>query len=716
MKNQIKSTLTALFIDFIFWTYLIACLYYLANSWTGFELKHKFIILLAMGVRAGILIGSSLIFSIVGTLLFMMLFGIDLHRTSLAAIIIAMGMLVDNAIVVTDNAMIAMKRGSPRVKALIDGASIPQWGLLGATFIAVISFLPLYMAPNNTAEIIKPLFVVLAISLILSWIFALIQTTTYGIFILKEPKKGTVFSDPYDKKFYIKLRAFIEKAIRYKWVSLGLVVAVFLISMFMFQYVKQSFFPPINKPMFRFDYHVAQGTPLLNVEKDVLKIEEYLLAKDEVKKVSVSLGSSPLRFYLASIAVSTRTNFANLLIETDDYRSANRLMGELKEFVRANFPNAVPIIYKFKVSPHPDATVEAVFEGPDPEVLRDLAEQAKEIMRNEPLVELVRDSWGEKTIVWTPVYSQIKGQRAGVSREAMASTMQRLTDGQNVGEYRQGDDIIPLLVKDINRKNYDYGNMGSIPIYNNNSEAVSLDRVVERYEMGWENLNIRRYNRQRSIAAQCDPIWGYENTDAEAVLMPAIEQIELPEGYRLWWDGIFEDQTLSQEAIGSQMPVAIILIITILIVLFNSYKKTLSILMMIPLILIGVIFGFLASGLPFGFFAILGLLGLIGMVIKNAIVLIDQANLEMKDNKKTPYEAIVLAAQSRAVPVSMAAGTTILGMTPLLPDPMFGGMAATIMGGLFVATLLTILVLPVLYSAFYGLSKKKQGAVINENE
>jgi len=675
-----------------------------------------FIILLAMGVRAGILIGSSLIFSILGTLLFMLLFGIDLHRTSLAAIIIAMGMLVDNAIVVTDNAMMGMKRGMPKAKAFISGASIPQWGLLGATFIAVISFLPLYMAPNNTAEIIKPLFVVLAISLILSWVFALIQTTTFGYLIFKEPKEGEAFKDPYDKKFYKKLRAFIEKAIRFKWVSLGIVVAIFFISLYSFSFVKQSFFPPIDKPMFRFDYWVAQGTPLTGVEEDIKQIEEYLLARDDVRKVSISIGASPLRYYLASIAVSTRTNFANLLIELDDYRSTDAVMDDLKEYVVDNFPNAVPIIYKFKVSPHPDATVEAVFDGPDPAILRDLAEQAKEIMRNEPIVELVRDSWGEKTMFWTPVYSQNKGQQAGVSRENMASTMLRLTDGQNVGEFREGDDIIPILVKDINRKNYNYGNMGSIPIYNMNSEAVSLDQVVEGYDGGWENLNIRRYNRQRSIAAQCEPVWGYENTDAEAVLMPLIEQIELPEGYRLWWDGIYEDQTASSEAIIGQMPVALILIISILIILFGSYKKTLSILLLIPLIMIGVIFGFLISGLSFGFFAILGLLGLIGMVIKNAIVLIDQSNLEMKENNRTPYEAIVLAAQSRAMPVAMAAGTTILGMTPLIPDPMFGGMAATIMGGLFVATILTIFLLPVLYSIFYGLSKKNQGAVVKDME
>jgi multidrug efflux pump subunit AcrB len=270
------------------------------------------IILFAMGVRSGILIGTSLLFSILATLVFMMLFGVDLHRTSLAAIIVAMGMLVDNAIVVADNATIAMKRGVPKVKALIDGATVPQWGLFGATIIAIMSFLPLYLAGSNTAEIIKPLFIVLAISLTLSWIFALIQTTVYGDLILKEPKKGEGGVDPFAGAFFVKLKAFVEKCIAFRWVTLGAVVAVFVLSLFMFQFVKQAFFPAINKPMFKVDYFLPQGTSLAEIEKDMIKIESFLLAKEEVQNVSITLGASPLRYYLATVSWNGRPNMANL--------------------------------------------------------------------------------------------------------------------------------------------------------------------------------------------------------------------------------------------------------------------------------------------------------------------------------------------------------------------------------------------------------------------
>ena len=665
-----------------------------------------FIILFAMGVRSGILIGSSLIFSIVATLVFMMLFGVDLHRTSLAAIIVAMGMLVDNAIVVTDNASVAMQRGVPKVKALIDGATIPQWGLLGATFIAIMSFLPLFLAGSNTAEIIKPLFIVLAISLSLSWIFALIQTTVYGEFILKEPKPGTELADPFAGKFFVKLKAFVEQCIAWRWATLATVVVVFVISMVLFgTAVKQSFFPAINKPLFKVDYFLPQGKSIREIEEDMIEIEEYLFAQEGVKNVSITIGASPLRYYLATVSWFGRPNFANILIETEDYPTASALMDDMKVFIDDGFPDAMAIFYKFKVAPAPDAIIEATFSGPDPEVLRGLSEEAKQILRDEPLVENVRDSWGEKTMIWNPVYSQNRGQRLGITRERMAMALKRITSGQNVGEYREGDDILPILIKDENRADYDYHNIGSLPVYNGKGQAIALDQVVEKYEVKWEEFMVRRYNRQRWIAAQADPIWGIENPEVEAKVMPLINSIPLPEGYSVFWDGIYKKQTMTQIAIAEKLGITMFLIISVLVVLFNSYRKVTMILLMIPMIMIGMTIGFLITGQSFGFFAILGVLGLIGMVIKNAIVLLDQTELEIKENNRSPYEAIVMSAQSRAVPVSMAAGTTILGMVPLLPDPMFGGMAATIMGGLLIATVLTIVVLPVMYATMYRLSK-----------
>lgn len=664
-----------------------------------------FIILLAMGVRAGILIGTSLIFTIMATLLFMMPAGIELHRTSLAAIIIAMGMLVDNAIVVTDNAQIRIKRGMRRRQALVEGATTPQWGLFGATIIAVLSFLPLYLAPNNTAEIIKPLFVVLAISLMLSWFFALTQTPVFGDWLLKEPASGEI-KDPYDTPFYTKLTKYIEVIIAWRWVTVGAVVGLFVLSMYLFKYVKEDFFPAINKAEFKVDYFLPQGTDIRALENEIIEMEEFLLSREDVKNVSISIGASPLRYYLATVAWSSRPNYANLLIETSDYKAADSVMSIFKTYLENNYPDGLSIFYKFKVSPYPDAVLEATFQGPDAKVLRDLADQAKEIMRAEKLVENVRDGWGEKTLKFEPIYSQNKGRIANVTRSEMANAIQRVTGGQQVGTYRENEYVMPILLKDVNRDYYDYSNIGSLPIMSSTGKVVSLDQVTEGMELGWEERVITKYNRELCLAAQCDPIPGIGNKEIETILMPLIEDIPLPPGYSLWWDGIYEDQTLSSEAIMSQMPIAIVLILSILMLLFGDFRKMFIVILMVPLVMIGVSFAFLASGLFFGFFAILGLLGLVGMVIKNAIVLLDQAELEIKENGKSKYQAIVLAARSRAVPVSMAAGTTILGMIPLLPDPMFGGMAVTIMGGLFIATLLTIIVLPVFYAIAFGLKKE----------
>ena len=667
-----------------------------------------FLILLSMGARAGILIGTSLLYSILATLLLMLPFGIDLHRTSLAAIIIAMGMLVDNAIVVTSNAQMKMARGMPRRKAFEEGATKPQWGLLGATIIAILSFLPLYLAPSNTAEIIKPLFKVLAIALTMSWVFALVQTTVYGDGILKAPKKGTEGKDPFDTPFYQKITRLIEGIIAKKYLTLIIVFGLFFLSMFLFKYVKQDFFPPINKPMFKVDYFLPEGADLKAVRADVEKMEAFLLKRKDVKIVSVTLGASPLRYYLSSVSWSPRPNLANLLIETTDYKAADSLMVTFRTWILENFPDAMAIAYKFKVAPAPDAIIEATFDGPDPEVLRQLAEKAKAIMRQDPLAINIRDSWGVKTMKVEPAYNQNKGRIANVTRTEMARALQRITDGQTIGHYRQGDWVMPILLKADNRNDYDYGNLGSLPILNATGKLIPLEQVTDSIYLAFENNTIRKYNRQYSIAAQCDPVLGVGNAELEARLIPKVSAIPLPQGYRLWWDGIKYTQGVTNKAIAGQLPLAVLLIITILMILYAEWRTVTMIFFMIPLIMLGIVPAFLLSGLFFNFFALLGVLGLVGMVIKNAIVLLDEANLEIHENGKSQYDAIVTATRSRTVPVMMAAGTTILGMAPLLPDPMFGGMAVTIMGGLFAATFLTIIVLPAFYATMFGLKKGKE--------
>jgi multidrug efflux pump subunit AcrB len=657
------------------------------------------IIMLAMGVRAGLLIGSSLVFSILGTLMVMIFIGGSLHRTSLAAFIIAMGMLVDNAIVVSDNAINSLKRGVPMRKALIDGAIIPQWGLLGATIIAIASFLPLYLAGANAAEVIKPLFIVLAISLTLSWIFALVQTTVYGEMLLKAPKKLSG-KDPYDTKFYKKFDKFISTVLAKPGITMGIVIVVFIVSMVGFGMTKRSFFPAINKPYFKVDYWQQEGTNILKTKKDVELIEAHLLANENVKNVTVTLGASPLRYYLGSTSFGPKPNFANFLVETVSPDVTVDLLKETKEYIEGTIPGSHAICHQFKVSPLPDAEIEIMFRGPDEDVLRRLCEEAKEILRKEPLAQNVRDSWGDKVVVWEPEYSQNRGQRLGVTKENMAYSIRTMTNGIPVGDYREGDKFMPILLKDPNAGKINLENMGNIPVFSSTGETVLLNQVITETKIDWQNPVIKRFNRERGLSAQCDPVFGVESPELEAKLFPLMDQIEIPDGYTLMYDGMKRTQDRTQNAIAAKFPIMLVIIILILTILFNSVKKPLIIILTVPFMFIGITMSLLITGAPFGFFAILGVLGLIGMVIKNAIVLIDQLNLEIEAGK-SKYLAIKNATTSRVMPVSMAAGTTILGMIPLLPDPMFGGMAATIMGGLFAATLLTVIVVPALYVLFY---------------
>ena len=275
----------------------------------------------------------------------------------------------------------------------------------------------------------------------------------------------------------------------------------------------------------------------------------------------------------------------------------------------------------------------------------------------------------------------------------VANAIKMLTDGVNVSQYREGNQLMPILIKDKRKETTDYGNLGSITILNQFGESIPIDRVVDGFDVSWENAVIRRYQRERALAVQAEPLYGIESAVLEQILMPKLAEIELPEGYSIRWDGMYFEQTLTQTAIMENVPLMIISIFVILMILFNSFKKSFVILLILPLIMIGVVLGFLLTGLPFNFFALLGVLGLIGMVTKNAIVLMEQVDIEIKDNGRDLYDAIVNAALSRTLPVSMAAVTTILGMIPLLPDPMFGAMATTIMGGLFVATILTLVIL-----------------------
>ena len=666
------------------------------------------IIFLVMGARAGMLIGSSLLFSVGGTLLIMLIAGVGLNRTSLAAFIIAMGMLVDNAIVVTDNAQISIRRGVPRYKALIDGALKPQWALLGATFIAICSFLPMYLAPAAVAEIVKPLFVVLAVSLGLSWILALCQTTTFGNFILTDSKPGVDNKDPYDTKLYHKFSAFLTLLIKRRFVTITTVVGTLVVAMVVMSIMPQSFFPQMNKPYFRADLVFPEGYSIKAVEREVLKVEEYLNNNEKIKSYSITMGGTPLRYYLASSSYGPKPNFANVLVETNDPDDAAEVESTFYNYMRNNYPDVITRSALFALSPVPDAAIEVAFIGENIDTLTALVERAKDIARECDMVTEVRSNWGNKVPIWKPYFSQQKGLRLGINRQQVANAFRASTNGIPLGEYREGDVSMPILLKDADLETMSLNDVKTLPLFSSKGQTPKLEQVIDTFSLGYEYNVIRRYNRERSMAMQCEPKRG-ENTMAafQQVWNSVRTQIDVPEGYKMKYFGEQESQDNGNAALAKNIPLTFLLIYITLLFLFpKNYRKPVLIMLMLPLIFIGVVLGLLVFGKSLDFFATLGLLGLIGMNIKNAIVLIDEIGIQLETSQE-PFMAIVEATKTRIVPVTMASGTTILGMLPLLGDAMFAGMAATIMGGLFVSTILTIFVLPVTYCIFFKIRADK---------
>lgn len=660
------------------------------------------IIMLVMGFRAGVLIGSSLLFSIGGTLLLMQFLGEGLNRTSLAGFIIAMGMLVDNAIVVTDNAQQAMLRGVARRRAVVDGANAPRWSLLGATLIAIFSFLPLYLAPSSVAEIVKPLFVVLALSLLLSWVLALTQTPLFGDFILRVKP---VAHDPYDTKFYRTFDRILAALLRWRWGVVAGVAALFAAALAVMGLMPQNFFPSLDKPYFRADVLLPEGYNIRDTERNLRTMEEWLHAQPEVKTVSVTMGSTPPRYYLASSSVSLRPNFGNILVELHDKGQTEAVEARFNAYVRAMCPDVWLRSSLFKLSPVPDAAIEFGFIGDDIDTLRRLTQAAEEIMWRTPGTVNIRNSWGNRVPTWLPLYSQMKGQRIGVTRSQMAQGITIATQGYRLGEYREGDQFMPILLKDENIDTYNLTNLQALPIFTPAGKVYSIEQATDGFRFEYRVGVVKRYNRQRVMKAQCDPGRGVNTMRLYAALRDSVLRgVVLPEGYSMKVFGEQESQQESNSALARYMPLTMVLIFIVLLLLFRNYREPVVILLMIPLIFIGVVLGLAVTGKVFNFFSLLGLLGLVGMNIKNAVVLVGQVGV-LRSEGKDAYEALTAATRSRIVPVAMASGTTILGMLPLLFDSMFGAMAATIMGGLLVATLLTVCVLPVVYAIFYNIRK-----------
>lgn len=663
------------------------------------------ILLFFIGFKNGILVGSGLIFSIFATLIVMLAYGIALQRMSLAAIIIAMGMLVDNAIVVSDSALVNMQRGMRKRVAILRACSSTAIPLLAATVIAILTFLPIYYSPHITGELLSSLVIVIGVSLMFSWIFALIQTPFFIQEFVRRPRPDELTGELFAGKMYDRFRGSLRFVMRHRFVAVGCLVVMLVASAWSFKFIPKVFVPSLDKQYFTIDMWLPEGTRIEKTDDLATEMADYIGSLGRSETISTYIGRTPPRYYLSNVAFGPQSNYAQILVKSPTSKDARALQAILGDSIRIEFPEPLIKVNKFELSPLTEALIEARFLGPDAAVLDSLTGVAIEIMRRNPKVADARNEWGNMSMMIRPIYDPVKAGELGITKAAMMESVRSIRDGVGVGVYRDNEKQVPLMLKSDVDSLADVAALGDFAVWNGERSAP-LSQVTERIETTWEYPQVRTYNRQLSMAAMCGVQPGVTMAEVHGEIRAEIEAMELPEGYSMFWDSQYKDQSEGLEALAKFFPLAFILLIVILVALFGNFREPIIILCVLPLSLIGVAVGMLLTGFEFGFFPIAGWLGLLGMIIKNVIVLIDEINVQHRAGLPL-YNSIIEATVSRTRPVLMAATTTIFGMVPLLFDVAFGGMAATIIFGLTFATGLTLFVTPALYAMFYKVKESK---------
>ena len=693
------------------------------------------VLMLTMGLRSGMIIGTGLVIIVLGSFVVLYLFDGTLQRVSLGALIIAMGMLVDNAIVIIDGIQVDLERGVAKPGALVNIAKKTAWPLLGATLIAILAFLPIFLSPDTTGEYVRDLFIVLAVSLLLSWILALTQIPLHADRVLKVKERPS--GELYDSRVYRVFRHFLRYMLWHKKLALAVTLVLLGVSVYLFRYIPQGFFPDLSYKQLYVEFQMPEGTRMERVKSDLGEIERYLLQYPGVEHVTTSFGGTPSRYNLVRSIAEPSMGYGELIVDFETPEKLKVSIPELQEYLTENYPDAYVRIKRYNLM-YEKFPVELMFTGPDPAVLKELTAKAENIMRETPAAMLVRRDWDPMVPVLSVEYDQPIARTVGLSRTDIGMSMLSATDGLPVGAYYEGTHALPLYLKSVDHRRENVGMLNNIPVWSMlpsvsglngdvlkglltgtvKSEdllqdaigSIPLSQATRGIDVCWEDPVVRRYNGQRAMKAQCNNVWGATAEEVRQAIMPAIDTITLPEGYAYKWLGEYRASSQSTKYLFGSLPWAIVMMIAILIMLFRDFRKPAIIFLCLPLAMIGIVLGMLLTGKDFGFVAIVGALGLIGMMIKNGVVLLDEITLQIGSGKE-PEAALLDSSSSRFRPVMMAALTTILGMIPLLSDDLFGAMAVTIMFGLLVGTVITLVFIPVLYALFFGMKRQMDGEI-----
>lgn len=682
------------------------------------------VLMFAMGIRSGILLGSTLIVTVLGSLLFLNFFDGTLQRVSLASFILAMGMLVDNAIVIADGILVDLDNGKLRTKALTDIGQKTAMPLLGATLIAILAFFPIFLSPDTAGVYVRDLFVVLSVSLLLSWILSLTMVPLLARTMLKAKTKKEA---PHTSIYYKVLQRSLAWCLCHRSVTVGIALILVAGSIWLYFRLPQSFFPDMSYDQLYIEYKLPEGTRSERTQKDLDSITDYLLSRKDITHVTASVGGTPSRYNLVRSIATPSLAYGDLIVDFTSQKELISAITEIQEYLNTNYPEAYARVKRYNLM-YNKYPIEGMFTGPDPAVLADLTKQAQTIMSENDKIMLITSDWEPKTPMLEVDYNQSSGRYAGLSRMDIGTSLLASTDGIPVNTIYDGNVIQTMIIKCVDKNGQNIEKLETAPVFSllpslkginrKNLQAVMSGAISEEeiltqilsssplsqstngIHLKWEDPLVMRYNGQRAMRAQANNIPSSGAEDVRNEIRKAIESIPLPPGYKLSWQGEYKAKAESLRYLFANLPLAVILMIMILIMLFKDYRKPLIILLCVPLLIVGAVLGVYITGKSFGFVAICGVLGLIGMMIKNGVVLMDEINLQIATGKD-PILALTDSASVRFRPVMMASLTTILGMIPLLPDDMFGSLAATIMGGLLLGTIVTLIFIPVFYSIFF---------------
>ena len=693
------------------------------------------VLMLVMGFKSGVIIGWSLIIIVIGTFSLLGMMDGTMQRVSLAAFILAMGMLVDNAIVIIDGILVDLKRGKPRREAMTAIGKKTAMPLLGATLIAILAFLPVFLSPDTAGVYVRDLFIVLAVSLLLSWILALVQVPLMADHWLKADASGKSKDKTslYNGRVYQWLRAALSFGLRHRVSSVLVAIVLVALSAWGYKYMRHGFFPDMEYDQLYMEYKLPEGTNSTQVAADLEEIRAYLKSRPEIGNVTASIGGTPARYNLVRSIATPSLSYGELIIDFESPEALVENMDKIQQELQKRYPDAYVKLKRYNIM-YKKYPIEALFTGPDPAVLHALTDSARIIMEQTPEVCLITTDW-EPTLPLLEIdYEQSAARRSGLSRRDISTSVLTAAGGIPVGNFYEGIHKNTIYLKCTGADGENMDDLENVPLFSmmpninglldeetllkiksgmlDRSDLVEsvmqttpLKQVSRGINVQWEPPVVPRYNGQRAQTVMCSPSPGIETEKARAAIAEKIEPLKLPEGYRLRWMGEKDASTQTMHYLFQNVPLGIVLMIAILIMLFKDYRKPAIILCCIPLLAIGIVGAMLLSGQSFTFCAIVGALGLIGMMMKNCIVLMDEIGKQISAGT-APAEALVSSSESRLRPVMMASLTTILGMIPLLRDAMFGSMAATIMGGLLFSTLATLFFVPVLYAMFFKIEIK----------